>query len=155
LIAVNFLISPLWEEIIWRGYVLGAFRTEMSELRAVFFSCGLWTLWHFGLLVAQVHEGLPLVIICLLPVQYFCVGVFLCWLYKSSEGALYPCVLFHGTLNAAKVAYYTSGYNRTVEVGSYVSETVGMLILMVVSVYLLGKVVAPGDVASSEGSKGL
>ncbi|MFA6023868.1 MAG: CPBP family intramembrane glutamic endopeptidase [Candidatus Gracilibacteria bacterium] len=45
--AVTMLFAPIFEELIFRGWILGALRRRYSVTRAIVFSSLLFGLWHF------------------------------------------------------------------------------------------------------------
>lgn len=123
--ALNLFLSPLWEEIIWRGCFLKKVRSFSSVPGGILLASVGWTIWHGGFIVYLFSEGIPLDVLSVLPLMYFCSGIILCSVFEMGRGSLWPCVVLHSGLNASTLVYYQS-YNRASEFSSYVSELVFM-----------------------------
>src|SRR5579872_4232212 len=48
---INLLLTPLWEEAIWRGYFYSKVNTLVARTPAMLISALAWAVWHFGYLV--------------------------------------------------------------------------------------------------------
>ncbi len=121
--ALNLFLSPLWEEIIWRGCFLKKVRLFSSAPTGILLSSIGWTIWHGGFIAYLYSGGIPIRVLSVLPTTYFCSGIIFCSLFEIGGGSLWPCVLLHSAFNASTLVYYQS-YDRVSEIGSYVAELI-------------------------------
>jgi membrane protease YdiL (CAAX protease family) len=121
--ALNLCLSPLWEEIIWRGCFLNKVRSFSSTSGGILLSSIGWTIWHGGYIAYLYSGGIPIRVLSVLPATYFCSGIIFCSLFEMGGGSLWPCVLLHSAFNASTLVYYQS-YNRVSEISSYVAELI-------------------------------
>jgi membrane protease YdiL (CAAX protease family) len=119
----NIFLAPLWEEIVWRGCFLKKVRSFSSKSGAILLMSVGWTIWHGGYIAYLYSGGIPIDVLRILPLTYFCVGIILGSVFELGKGSIWPCVLLHTSLNAATTVYYTT-FNRASELGSYVSELI-------------------------------
>ena len=129
--ANNLFLSPLWEEIVWRGCFLKKVRSFSSVPGGILLMSIGWTLWHGGYIAFLYSGGIPITVLSVLPFTYFCSGIIFGSVYEMGRGSLWPCVLLHSAFNAATAVYY-SAFNRASELGSYVSELIFMAIAAVI-----------------------
>lgn len=125
---LNLFLSPLWEEIIWRGCFLGKLRSFISRPKAIAVSSVAWTFWHGGYLAFLYSRGIPLRVLLVLPFTYFCVGIILGSVFEMGRRSLWPCVLMHAAFNASTAVYYTT-YDRASELSSYVAELCAVFVV--------------------------
>lgn len=86
------LAAPLWEELLFRGLLLGGMARLISVRRAMLLSAGLF---------AVVHVGLPSV----LPLFFF--GLFLAFLTaKSPRGSIIAAVVAHALHNSLTMTLF-------------------------------------------------
>ena len=121
--ALNLFLSPLWEEIIWRGCFLNKVRSFSSTSGGIFLTSIGWTIWHGGYIAYLYSEGIPIRVVSVLPATYFCYGIIFCSLFEMGGGSLWPCVLLHSASNASTLVYYQS-YDRVSEISSYIAELI-------------------------------
>ena len=121
--ALNLFLSPLWEEIIWRGCFLSKVRSFSSASGGILLSSIGWTIWHGGFIAYLYSGGIPIRVLSVLPATYFCSGIIFCSLFEMGGGSLWPCVLLHSGFNASTLVYYQS-YDRVSEMSSYVAELI-------------------------------
>lgn len=122
---LNVLLTPLWEEIIWRGCFLRKLRSFVSEPGAIVVSSAAWTVWHGGYIAYLYSKGIPIGVLLVLPLTYFCAGVILATVYELGRRSLWPCVLLHAGFDASTTVYYTT-YDRASELSSYVAELIAV-----------------------------
>ena len=127
-LVLNLLLSPLWEEIIWRGCFLKKLTSFVSKPRSLVVSSLAWTVWHGGFIGYLYSVGLPVRVLLVLPLLYFFMGIILGTLFEISARSLWPCVLLHAGFDAATTVYYTT-YDRASELSSYVAELIIAAIL--------------------------
>lgn len=125
---INLLLSPLWEEIIWRGYFYPKVRSMLKIRGALLVASLGWAVWHMGLLFYLYHFGVAASILPILLIQLALFGVIQCSIFTLGSNSLAPCVLLHAAFNASTAAYY-GNYGRVSDFGSYVAETVLMLLI--------------------------
>ncbi len=121
--AKNLFLSPLWEEIVWRGCFQKKVRSFSSASSGILFTSVGWAIWHGGYIAFLYRQKIPTEVLFVLPFTYFFIGIVLGSVFEMGHGSVWPCVLLHGGFNAATVIYY-GAYNRASELGSYVSELV-------------------------------
>jgi membrane protease YdiL (CAAX protease family) len=124
----NLFLSPLWEEIIWRGCFLNKVRSFSSISVGILLTSIGWTIWHGGYIGYLYSEGIPIKVLSVLPATYFCYGIIFCSLFEMGGGSLWPCVLLHSASNASTLVYYQS-YDRVSEMSSYVAELIVMTLV--------------------------
>ena len=129
--GANLLLSPFWEEIIWRGCFLNKVRSYSSVPGGIVVMSFWWTVWHGGYIAFLYSNGIPIRVLSVLPFTYFFAGIILGSVFEMAGGSLWPSVLLHAGFNAATTVYYTA-YNRASELGSYVSELVFVAIAAVI-----------------------
>jgi membrane protease YdiL (CAAX protease family) len=121
--ALNLCLSPLWEEIIWRGCFLKKIRSFSSASSAILLSSIGWTVWHGGFIAYLYSEGIPVEVLSVLPLIYFCSGIILGSIFEMGRESLWPCVLLHAGFDASTLVYYRS-YGRVSELSSYIAELI-------------------------------
>jgi hypothetical protein len=82
-----------------------------------------WTIWHGGYITYLYGGGIPVEVLRILPLTYFCGGIILGSVFELARESIWPGVLLHTAFNAATAIYYTP-HNRASELGSYVSELI-------------------------------
>jgi len=75
---INLLLSPLWEEIIWRGYFYPKASSMLKPPLAVVVAALGWTVWHAGFIFFLYHSGISMSILPIFAVQLFFVGIIQC-----------------------------------------------------------------------------
>jgi membrane protease YdiL (CAAX protease family) len=125
---INLLLSPLWEEIIWRGYFYPKANSMLKPPLAVVVTALGWTVWHAGFIFMLYPSGISISILPIFAVQLFFVGIIQCSVFSLGNGSLAPCVLLHTAANASTAVYY-GGYNRVADTGSYVAEMVAAFLI--------------------------
>jgi membrane protease YdiL (CAAX protease family) len=129
--AINLLLSPLWEEIIWRAYFLPKANSMMGRAPSMVVASLGWTVWHAGYLFQLHHSGIRAAILAIFIVQIFLGGIVLCSFFALGRSSLLPCVLLHTAFNTSSAAYFGS-YNRVNDIGSYIAETVFTLVVAII-----------------------
>jgi membrane protease YdiL (CAAX protease family) len=137
LFAWNLVLAPLWEEIVWRGCFLNKVRSVFSPFAGILFMSIGFTIWHGAKMAFFYSTGLPIKVLLVFPLIYFCVGIILGSVFEIGRGSLWPCVLLHASFNAA-TDVYAGSYNRSSELGSYIAE---LVILVIVAGLFLRSVV--------------
>ncbi|MFK2825959.1 type II CAAX endopeptidase family protein [Bacillus sp. B190/17] len=82
------VISPLYEEIFYRGFLYKWFRVKWGIGAAVMISSLIFTIVHIPTYNT-------------LPVNFF-TGIVLSWVYEKS-GSIWPGIIIHGTVNGLAV----------------------------------------------------
>ena len=128
--VMNLLLSPLWEELIWRGCFFKKLTMFLMPRKATLASSLAWAFWHGGFLVYLYGEGISFKVLIVMPLTYFFSGILLCSTFVIAKESLWPCVLLHSALNAATLVYYAN-QDRLSEVSSYLAGLVAMAIAAV------------------------
>ena len=126
LFFINLLLSPLWEDNIWRGYFYSELRSFLALAPAMFTASVGWTIWHLGFLFYLYKSGIPIEVLSVFVIQVFLMGIIQCSVFTLGHDSLFPCILLHTAFNASTAIYYGS-YNRAADIGSYIAETVAAL----------------------------
>jgi membrane protease YdiL (CAAX protease family) len=140
---INLLLTPLWEEVIWRGFFYPKVSSMIGLPRAIFVTAVGWMIWHAGFIFLLYRSGIAPPLLLVFSAQVFFGGVALCSIFTLGGNSLAPCVLLHCSLNASTVAYYGS-YGRVSDLGSYIAEALATLL---VSAILFSLVMCKGDEA--------
>jgi membrane protease YdiL (CAAX protease family) len=150
LFAWNLVLSPLWEEIVWRGCFLNKVRSFLSPTSGILLMSIGFTLCHGGRMAILYSAGVPIDVLPFLPFIYFCLGIILGSVFEMSGGSIWPCVLLHACFNAATEVYAAS-YDRRSELGSYIAEVV---ILVIAAGYFLRAAIRHGSVSADSLDRG-
>jgi membrane protease YdiL (CAAX protease family) len=125
---INIFLTPLWEEIIWRGYFYRGVGSMLRTKSAIVVASAGWTVWHAGFLYFLHRGGVRPAILAIFVVQIFLIGTILCSFFTLGRGALLPCVLFHTAFDASIWTYTASGHPVN-DIGAIVAETLFVLIV--------------------------
>lgn len=128
---LNLLLTPLWEELIWRGYFYSRVGPLIGLPRSIFVSALGWTIWHVGFIFWLYRSGFTAAILSIVLVQVFLGGIIQCSIFTLGRNSLVPCVLLHTAFNASTAAYY-GRYGRMSDIGSYIAEALGTLLVCVI-----------------------
>jgi len=82
--------APLWEELLFRGFLLGALVPALGFWPAAVLVSGTWTVLHIGYSVAGLAE-------------VFLIGLYLSWLLRRT-GSLWVPIACHAAYNGALFA---------------------------------------------------
>lgn len=121
--AMSLALSPLWEEIIWRGCVLNKIRPLTSTPGAILLMSIGWTIWHGGYIAYYSKEGFSIPVLTVFVLIAFFTGIVFGSLFILGRGSIWPGVLAHSAFDAAMPIFYAD-YNRGNELGSYVAELI-------------------------------
>ena len=127
---INILLTPLWEEIIWRGYFYSKMSSMLPTNSAIVISSMGWTVWHAGFLYYLHHGGVKTSVLIVFVPQIFFSGIILCSLYTLGRGAIAPCILFHAAFDASIWTYTASGQPVN-DMGACVAATMFALIVAI------------------------
>jgi membrane protease YdiL (CAAX protease family) len=141
---INLLLSPLWEEIIWRGYFYPKASSVLKPPLAVVVAGLGWAVWHAGLIFYLYHSGISISILPIFAVQIFFFGIIQCSIFNLGNGSLAPCVLLHTAANASTAIYYGS-YDRLGDNGSYVAEAVAAFLIAAILFRVAAKQNGPNE----------
>jgi membrane protease YdiL (CAAX protease family) len=133
---INLLLTPLWEEIIWRGYFYPKVSSMMGRPHAIFVTAVGWMIWHTGYIFLLYSSGVAVPILLVFAAQVFFGSIILCSIFTLGGNSLIPCILLHCSLNASTTAYYRSD-GRVSDTGSYIA---GALAFFLVSAILFSRV---------------
>ncbi len=125
--AINILLSPLWEEALWRGYFYPKVSLMVSPISALLLGALGWTAWHLGYLFFLYENGIEARILLFLPIQYFSLGIILNCIFVLGKRSILPCIFLHANFNAAVAAYY-GVYDRVASIGLYAAQTTTMCV---------------------------
>ncbi|MDE6387424.1 MAG: CPBP family intramembrane metalloprotease [Lachnospiraceae bacterium] len=107
------LISPIAEEIVFRGLIFNRMRRYFPHMAAVIASGVLFGIYH-GNVVQGLYGG--------------CMGILMAYLYERSHSFVVPC-LFHATANM--VVYVVA---QSIFVQSIIFTVHGCVVLLIISV---------------------
>jgi membrane protease YdiL (CAAX protease family) len=75
---INILLSPLWEEVIWRGYFYPKVGSMFGLPSAILLGSLGWTIWHIGFLFYLYKSGIAAAVLPVFGAQIFLVGIIQC-----------------------------------------------------------------------------
>ena len=100
-------LSALWEEIGWRGFLLPILQEKYAPLKASLIIGFVWGLWHLPVYLAIDPYGDKTIIYFLFMfVGCFALSIIATWLYNSTKGSLFICILFHNAINTSAAYFY-------------------------------------------------
>jgi membrane protease YdiL (CAAX protease family) len=100
----SLFISPLWEELGWRGFLLPRLQATRTGFHASMIIAPIWGIWHLPLkylestVATQSVHFLPF--FCVFCVAVSGLSIILTWLNNISHGSIVPCIIFHAVFNA-------------------------------------------------------
>jgi membrane protease YdiL (CAAX protease family) len=89
LVVGTILIAPFFEEIVFRGFLYGAFRSSYGIVFSTVATMVISSYFHWGLFMIS-------------PFGMLCgtiLGIFLCWV-RERTGNTWVCILCHAAYNA-------------------------------------------------------
>jgi uncharacterized protein len=95
LIVMNLPLTPLWEELGWRGYLLPGLERRYSGVLSSFILAAIWGPWHRPL---YWHQSLWFMMGFMAMVVSL--SILLTWIFNWAQGSLVAPILFHGVTNA-------------------------------------------------------
>ncbi len=113
--AYNFLfyfililpLSALWEEMGWRGFLLPILQQKYAPLTASIIIGFVWGLWHLPIYLAIDPYGAKTITYFLFMfIGCFALSIIETWLYNSTKGSLFICILFHNAINTSAAYFY-------------------------------------------------
>lgn len=116
----NLLFFGFGEEVGWRGFALPRLQQKYNALVSAAILTLFWAIWHWPAFLYRpgyVEMGMAGVIGWVLSL--FTGSVLLSWLYNSTKGGLFACVVFHSAIDIA----FTGG-----AVNTNITNIMGMLI---------------------------
>ncbi len=100
-------LSALWEEIGWRGFLLPVLQEKHTPLKASIIIGFVWGLWHLPIYLALNPYGDKTIIYFLFMfIGCFALSIIESWLYNSTKGSLFICILFHNAINTSAAYFY-------------------------------------------------
>lgn len=99
-------LSALWEEMGWRGFLLPILQEKYTPLKASIIIGFVWGLWHLPIYLAIDPYGDKTINYFLFMfIGCFALSIIETWLYNSTKGSLFICILFHNAINTS-AAYF-------------------------------------------------
>lgn len=138
IIAYNIFLTPLAEEIVWRGCFYKKVRAFCSAKTAILWMSIGWVVWHGGYITFLFSAGIPSDVLKVLPLTYFFTGIILGALFELGRGSLLPCILLHALFDASTVIYYDTD-NRVTEIASYVADAIAAGLVAVILFWIVSK----------------
>jgi uncharacterized protein len=96
----NFFAFGVGEETGWRGYALPHLQAHYPALSATILLTIGWAVWHIPVFYYRpgfVSMGIGEIVGWLLSM--FMGSILLTWLYNSTKGSVFMCILFHAVIN--------------------------------------------------------
>ncbi len=98
-IEKGFFFGPgLIEEIGWRGFALPCLQRRYSALASSLIIGLVWALWHVPSFIAE--DRFAWWSLAIFIPQVIGYSVIFTWVYNTTAGNLFACILLHGALNA-------------------------------------------------------
>jgi membrane protease YdiL (CAAX protease family) len=99
-------LSPFWEEIGWRGFLLPKLQEKYSSLKAALIIGLVWGLWHLpGILAANPYGDQSIYYFLIIFIGCFALSILQTWLFNSTKSLLI-CILLHDTVNSGAAYFY-------------------------------------------------
>lgn len=100
-------LSALWEETGWRGFLLPILQEKNTPLKASIIIGFVWGLWHLPIYLAIDPYGDKTIYYFLFMfIGCFALSIIETWLYNSTKGSLFICILFHNAINTSAAYFY-------------------------------------------------
>ena len=100
-------LSALWEEMGWRGFLLPILQEKYTPLKASIIIGFVWGLWHLPIYLAIDPYGDKTINYFLFMfIGCFALSIIETWLYNSTKGSLFICILFHNAINTSAAYFY-------------------------------------------------
>ena len=100
-------LSALWEEIGWRGFLLPQLQEKYTSLKSSFIIGFIWGLWHLPIYLALNPYGdKTIIFFFIMFIGCFALSVIATWLFNSTKGSLFICILFHNAINTSAAYFY-------------------------------------------------
>lgn len=138
LFAVNVFLSPFWEELGWRGYLLPRLEAMTKPLIASLAVGIIWAPWHAPLYVHTTTLGGPTGAF-LLCFFIFALGlsVLFTWAYNVTNGDLAVLITLHTSFNASTFAFL-AGPMAAAGMKPFYAVTLGIWLAALILVVLVG-----------------
>ena len=94
-VFVTIVLTPVGEEIMFRGFMYGYFRKKMGIIYGLLFQAFLFSLIHFKYIYGNTFKFI---------VGGFLAGLILGILYEKT-GSIYPSIICHGTINYLSIIF--------------------------------------------------
>ncbi|MDQ6902286.1 MAG: CPBP family intramembrane metalloprotease [Bacteroidota bacterium] len=100
-------LSAFWEEIGWRGFLLPILQEKYSPLKASIIIGFVWGLWHLPIYLAiNPYRDQTFSYFLFMFIGCFAISIIETWLYNSTKGSLFVCILFHNAINTSAAYFY-------------------------------------------------
>ena len=100
-------LSALWEEIGWRGFLLPILQEKYVPLKAAIIIGFVWGLWHLPIYLAiNPYGDKTFIYFLFMFIGCFALSIIATWLYNSTKGSLFICILFHNAINTSAAYFY-------------------------------------------------
>lgn len=100
-------LSALWEEIGWRGFLLPVLQKKYSPVKASLIIGFVWGMWHLPIYLAIDPYGTKTIDFFLFMfIGCFALSIIATWLYNSTKGSVFICILFHNAINTSAAYFY-------------------------------------------------
>lgn len=100
-------LSALWEEIGWRGFLLPILQQKYTPLKASIIIGFVWGLWHLPIFLAlNAYGDKTFIYFLFMFIGCFALSIIATWLYNSTKGSVFICILFHNAINTSAAYFY-------------------------------------------------
>ena len=100
-------LSALWEEVGWRGFLLPILQEKYAPLKASIIIGFVWGLWHLPIYLAiNPYGDRTFTYFLFMFIGCFALSIIATWLYNSTKGSLFICILFHNAINTSAAYFY-------------------------------------------------
>jgi membrane protease YdiL (CAAX protease family) len=105
-LIILIFLSPFWEEIGWRGFLLPNLQEKYSPLTAALIIGFVWGLWHLpGILAANPYGNQSMYYFLIIFGGCFALSILQTWLFNSTKSLLI-CILLHDAVNSGAAYFY-------------------------------------------------
>ena len=100
-------LSALWEEMGWRGFLLPILQERYTSLKSSLIIGFIWGLWHLPIYLALNPYGdKTIIFFFIMFIGCFALSIIATWLFSSTKGSLFICILFHNAINTSAAYFY-------------------------------------------------
>jgi len=100
-------LSALWEEMGWRGFLLPILQEKNTPLKASIIIGFVWGLWHLPIYLAiNPYGDRTFSYFLFMFIGCFALSIIETWLYNSTKGSLFICILYHNAINTSAAYFY-------------------------------------------------
>jgi membrane protease YdiL (CAAX protease family) len=107
IILMAIVLSILYEEIGWRGFVLPKLMSRFNGLQASLILGGVWVAWHLPLIYSR-EPSISLNALIIYSIYLLSMTLIFNWFYFKTGGSVLIVGMLHGVLDAYQWLFFSS-----------------------------------------------